>query len=188
MTRIFFDTEFTGLKKDTDLISIGLVSEDGKEFYAEFTDFDESKIDDMQWIKTNVLDNTITYGGVDPTQIIIDEDNFVQGTKEEIAKQLMLWLNQFDTIEMISDVCHYDYVLFIDIFGSAFDLPEKIPACCHDINHDIANYYMVCDSEAFDISREEILLQNGIECFGAKHNSLYDANVIKTIYEIIKGR
>jgi len=36
MTRIFFDTEFTGLHKDTTLISIGLIAEDGRTFYAEF--------------------------------------------------------------------------------------------------------------------------------------------------------
>ena len=36
--KVFFDTEFTGLYKDTNLISIGLVSEDGKEFYAEIDD------------------------------------------------------------------------------------------------------------------------------------------------------
>jgi DNA polymerase III epsilon subunit-like protein len=33
-TKIFFDTEFTGLHQKTTLISIGLVSECGKTFYA----------------------------------------------------------------------------------------------------------------------------------------------------------
>ncbi|MEO8022867.1 hypothetical protein [Polaromonas sp.] len=35
---IFFDTEFTDLKPDSKLISIGLVSEAGREFYAELSD------------------------------------------------------------------------------------------------------------------------------------------------------
>ena len=35
---IFFDTEFTDLNIDPKLISIGLVSEDGREFYAELSD------------------------------------------------------------------------------------------------------------------------------------------------------
>ena len=34
---IFFDTEFTGLRKDTTLISIGMIAENGKTFYAELT-------------------------------------------------------------------------------------------------------------------------------------------------------
>ncbi len=35
---IFFDTEFSDLCADSRLISIGLVSEDGREFYAELSD------------------------------------------------------------------------------------------------------------------------------------------------------
>ena len=34
-TKVFFDTEFTGLQQDTDLISIGFVAEDGEELYIE---------------------------------------------------------------------------------------------------------------------------------------------------------
>ena len=46
---IFFDTEFTGLQKDTDLISIGLITWGGSTFYAEFTDYRKELCDD--WIK-----------------------------------------------------------------------------------------------------------------------------------------
>ena len=49
---LFFDMEFTGLRQNTTPISIGIVSEDGKKFYAEFTDYDESQCND--WIKENV--------------------------------------------------------------------------------------------------------------------------------------
>ena len=54
-TKIFFDTEFTGLHQNTTLISIGLVAETGQTFYAELTDYDKNQIDD--WLKTNVIDN-----------------------------------------------------------------------------------------------------------------------------------
>lgn len=40
---IFFDTEFTGLHQSTTLISIGLISKDGRTFYAECNDYDRSK-------------------------------------------------------------------------------------------------------------------------------------------------
>ena len=53
--KVWFDTEFTGLHKNTTLISIGLVNEYDETFYAEFTDYDESQCDD--WIKENVLNN-----------------------------------------------------------------------------------------------------------------------------------
>ena len=49
LKKIFFDCEFTGLHKNTTLISIGLISDCGKTFYAEFTDYDKGQVDD--WIK-----------------------------------------------------------------------------------------------------------------------------------------
>ncbi|WP_376716592.1 hypothetical protein [Vagococcus carniphilus] len=53
--KVFFDTEFTGLHKDTTLISIGLIAENGNKFYAEFTDYDKTQIDD--WLQENVINN-----------------------------------------------------------------------------------------------------------------------------------
>lgn len=42
-TRYFIDTEFTSFDAETcQLISIGIVSEDGREFYGECSDFDRS--------------------------------------------------------------------------------------------------------------------------------------------------
>lgn len=55
--RLFLDTEFTGLHQHTTLISIGIVSADGRKFYAEFTDYDKNQID--VWLKENVLDNLL---------------------------------------------------------------------------------------------------------------------------------
>jgi hypothetical protein len=55
MRTYFFDTEFTGLRKDTTLISIGIVSDTGDRFYAELTDYDEGMCD--EWIEKNVLDH-----------------------------------------------------------------------------------------------------------------------------------
>ena len=172
-----------GLYKDAKLISIGLVSDDGREFYAEFIDIDVNSQDD--WIKQNVLVNTAYYGNKD-IKGITDSNNYYIGDKTIIQKYLKEWLLQFGDIQLISDVCHYDMVLFIDIFGSAFDLPENVCASCHDINQDIAAYYMIDEKTAFDFSREQILSDNEIYIEGDKHNSLYDAKVIKNLYNIVK--
>ena len=172
-----------GLYKDAKLISIGLISDDGREFYAEFTDIDVNSQDD--WIKQNVLVNTAYYGNKD-IRGITDSNNYYIGDKIIIQKYLKEWLLQFGDIQLISDVCHYDMVLFIDIFGSAFDLPENVCASCHDINQDIAAYYMIDEKTAFDFSREQILSDNEIYIEGDKHNSLYDAKVIKNLYNIVK--
>ena len=84
-------------------------------------------------------------------------------------------------------MCHYDFVFLIDIFGSAWDLPKNVIPCCHDINQDIMDLFWLNEKEAFDFSREDILDNLGLEVKGNKHNSLYDAKVIKAIYEYKNG-
>lgn len=186
--KLFFDTEFTGLHKDTTLVSIGTVAENGQRFYAEFSDYEESQCDD--WIKENVLKHTILAGN-DTLAAKLGEDSsttVVLGSKEDIRHELGEWFKQFDSVQFVSDVSHYDFVLLIDIFGTAFDLPGNVSAACHDINQDIARNYGISEKEAFDKSREDIvseLCRQQIE--GEKHNSLYDAEVIKAIYSEICG-
>lgn len=175
---LYFDCEFTGLHKDTTLISLGIISEDGRELYAEFTDFDMSQCD--SWIKENVLKNLrLGYGiGTSCSENSLN----VSGDRRFITRVLKEWLAQFDEVQFVSDVCHYDFVLLIDLFGTAFDLPENVNAACHDINQDIAEFFNVPESYAFDMSREEICdyFSSGID--GAKHNALYDAKVIRNIF------
>lgn len=197
---LFFDLEFTGLRKDTTLISIGIVAEDGKKFYAELFDYDRDQCDD--WIKENVINNLKfknpkeheqNYYVVSryknnpiPSDLYKGYSVELQGNKKEVAQELSRWISQFDSVQFVSDVCHYDMVLLIDLFGTAFDLPDNVSPVCHDINADIARHYGISERKAFDKSREEIVSELcGKQIEGEKHNSLYDAEVIKAIYEEI---
>ena len=159
------------------------MAENGKRFYAEFSDYDESQCDD--WIKENVINHTILAGN-DTLAKRLGEDNettVVLGDKADIRYELGEWLRQFDKVQFISDVCHYDMVLLIDIFGGAFDLPKTVSAVCRDINQDIAKHYGISDREAFDKGRKDIVAELcGSFIAGDKHNALYDAEVIKAIY------
>ena len=227
--KLFFDTEFTGLRQNTTPISLGIVSEDGKKFYAEFVDYDRNQCSD--WILENVIRNMkfhepmfeqeaqdfvrlnrkskIPYDRPKEHYIITDDKNLlyeriysvfhaktdgygyteVFGDTKWICENLMEWIRQFNTIQFVSDVCHYDFVLLIDLLtngGTALDLPENISAVCHDLNADIARHFHISDREAFDMSREQIMFDvcnGGVFLDGDKHNSLYDAGVIKAIYE-----
>lgn len=181
---LYFDTEFTGLHKETTLISLGIISEDGRTFYAEFTDYDKDQC--TEWIREHVLKNLALEIGTS-----VDYANrsvCICGSKDHILRELKDWLRQFDSVQFVSDVCHYDFVLLIDLFGCAFDLPDNVSASCHDINQDIACHYRISEKEAFDKSREEIVAELcASEISGIKHNALYDAKVIKVIYEEICG-
>lgn len=181
---LYFDTEFAGLHKKTSLVSIGVVADNGKKFYAEFSDYDEIQCDN--WIKENVLKHTILEGNEILAERLGEDGDatVVLGGKADIRYELGEWLKQFEEVQFVSDVCHYDMVLLIDIFGSAFDLPKNVSAVCHDINQDIAKHYGISEREAFDKSREDIVSELcGAFIPGDKHNALYDAEVIKAIYE-----
>lgn len=180
--KVFFDTEFRGLHKNTTLISIGLISEDRRIFYAELTDYDKEQCDD--WIKKNVIANLII------TKLPSDKKyipNYHIGTKDNIAVTLENWFRQFKNVELVSDVCHYDMVLLIDLFRNALNLPTNVCPSCHDINQDIARYYNIDLQTAFDKSREKILWDNYKEhaVGGEKHNALHDAKVIRELYQIL---
>lgn len=183
---IFFDSEFTGLRQNTTLISIGLISDEGERFYAELTDFDESQCD--EWIEKNVLSHLILSGNDELARELGDDNmtTVVLGNKEQVRHELQEWLNNFrDNIQFVSDVCHYDMVLLIDLlYGSAMMMPPWINPCCHDISQDIAMILDISEKDAFDMSREQLLTNRNIDLpKGQKHNSLYDAEVIKAIYD-----
>lgn len=77
--RIFVDTEFTDLLH-CDLLSIGLVTEDGAEFYAERSDADLGLCSDFA--RVAVLPQ-------------LGQDPAVACTEEELARRLNVWLEQF---------------------------------------------------------------------------------------------
>lgn len=116
-------------------------------------------------------------------------NRYVFGDKKWICNHLKKWLSQFNSIQFASDVCHYDFVLLIDLLtngGMALDLQENISAVCYDINSDIARHYGISEREAFDKSREEIVSEICEKpVLGNKHNALHDAEVIKAIYKEI---
>ena len=104
MKKLFFDTEFTGLHKDTTLVSIGIVSDCGRTFYAESTDYDEKQIDN--WIHDNVM-NRLRYLNPRSKEIslphITGSDNVSMcGSIEDIRAQLEKWMLSFnDKIALI---------------------------------------------------------------------------------------
>ena len=175
MRKIFFDTEFTGLHQNTTLVSIGLVSDEGERFYAELTDYDETQCDD--WITKNVLDHLLLSGNTE-LEKELEEDALtttVIGNRDDVRAELLNWLDGFgDDIQFISDVCHYDMVLLCELIADgAVLLPEYINPFCHDLCQDISMILDISEKAAFDISREQLLTDRGIDLpKGQKHNAL----------------
>lgn len=183
--RIFFDTEFTGLHQFTTLISIGLVAEDGKEFYAEFTDYDKTQVDN--WLKENVVDK-LHLALQDYRGLSIGPRPFrIRENKISITEYLDRWLRSFEQpLEMWSDTLAWDWVLFCQLWEGAFGLPK----CVYYIPFDIATLFKAKGLNP-DINRETFALINDTNMAKLdedwirekKHNALWDAKVIKACYE-----
>lgn len=183
--KIFFDTEFTGLHQKTTLISIGCVSEDGRTFYAEFNDYDNTQLNN--WLIENVINNLKYFTDSYITKYEKELKNYeIKGTTNEIKKALERWLSQFDSIEMWSDCLAYDWVLFNNIFGDAFSIPKNV----YYIPFDISTLFKIKGIDP-DINREEFAKERLIKtciCAGPKHNALWDATVIMECYnELIEN-
>lgn len=186
---ICFDTEFTGLHKDTTLISIGLIDEYGESFYAEFNDYDKSQCKGNEFLEKEVIGNLL-YNDKNVYFQSTSLSIMMKDSTEEILRRLKSWLRRYSSIQFVSDVSHYDFVLLIDLLSkNALDLPKNISAVCRDINYDIAAYFNMTDKKAFDYNREEIL-KDYFEIDNMpveqKHNSLYDAKIIQMIFDKIR--
>ena len=190
-TKLFIDLEFTGLHQSTTPISLGIISECGKTFYAEFTDYDRTQLDD--WLEENVIANTwvATNNPITSMGEVISEnrwaDTHVFGSSDYIKKFLEEWLSQFEKIVIWSDCLAYDWVLFNQIWGHAFSIPKNI----YYIAMDICTVFEMQGIDP-DVSREEYC---EIETFreqrtkglhesfqSIKHNALWDAFIIRECY------
>jgi len=176
-TKIFFDTEFSGLHQKTTLISIGLISECGKTFYAELTYYDKSQIDD--WLQENVIAN-LQHDPSDDEFVHIHNGNvFCIGDSSKIKTELIAWFAQFESVEMWSDCLSYDWVLFNQIFGHAFSIPQHV----FYIPFDICTLFWAKGIDP-DVNREEF---SNMKEGSQKHNALWDAKVIRECFVKLQG-
>jgi hypothetical protein len=178
-TKIYFDTEFTGLHNNTTLISIGLINAYGDTFYAEFNDADYTQVD--KWLSDNVIANL----KFNDSETFFNESNpgaiEIKDNTDVIKLALTDWLKRFDEVEMWSDCLSYDWVLFNNIFGTAFDIPENV----YYIPFDLCTVFKLSDIDP-DISREEYAGDFESNIPFEKHNALWDAVVIKACCDKLK--
>jgi hypothetical protein len=112
----FIDTEFLEDGRTIDLISIGIVSEDGKEYYCVNEEFDHSRA--TEWIKQNVLKHITPYD---------------RWRSKEVIKDEVLEFIGVDKPEFWGYYADYDWVVFCQLFGAMINLPRGWPMYCRDI-------------------------------------------------------
>lgn len=170
--KYYLDTEFiTGFKKDISflptignwnknqfyiqLVSIGIVAEDGREYYAISNEFNPNLADD--WVKENVLSKlpnrrvgfhdsprgkqeTLYYKS---NKIIANEIiNFIDARYVDINDKSKGFMYPSEKIpnaissknvSFYAYYADYDWVVFCSLFGKMIDLPNGFPMYCRDL-------------------------------------------------------
>jgi len=159
--KFWIDTEFIEDGKTIDLISIGIVAEDDRTFYAVNKECDFSKA--SEWVKENVLPH-------------IYSDNALQLTKEELRVALLDFVTmpskKYDNkVTFIGYYADYDWVVLCQLFGTMMDLPKEFPMYCQDIKQ-------TCD----DLGNPRLPRQQGLE-----HHALADAIWTKKAWNYLQS-
>lgn len=113
--RIWFDTEFIEDGKTIDLLSIGMVREDGKVLYFEPKECDRSKA--SPWVVENVIAHLEGGDALLSRKFIADMIVEFVGEKPEF------WAYYAD----------YDWVALCQLYGTMMDLPHDWPMYCRDV-------------------------------------------------------
>jgi len=119
--RFYLNTEFIEYPRTIDLISIGLVAEDGREYYAISNEYDQRKASD--WVMDNVFTKL-------PNKVGRYKDQFK--SLEQIRDDILEFVGD-DRPEFWGYYCDYDWVVFCWLFGSMVDLPNNFPMQCNDL-------------------------------------------------------
>lgn len=194
--KYFLDTEFIegfhnplfGKRRHfIDLISIGVVAEDGRSYYAISTGFNARLAD--KWVKENVIAKlpprfpTPPDSGGSPRMW---EESFAWKSQTRIVTELCEFFGVMNEgygaytndrqIEIYAYYADYDWVLFCSLFGRMIDLPEGFPMYCRDLKQMFDEYCVPSDKTAEDYPTQE-----------KEHNALDDARWNYRLYQFIQN-
>jgi hypothetical protein len=111
--KIWFDTEFVEDGNTIDLLSIGMVREDGATYYAEPAETDRSRA--CEWVTANVLPHL----------------NGPVKTRASIAADLIEFAGPAP--EFWAYYSAYDWVALCQLHGRMINLPAGWPMFCRDV-------------------------------------------------------
>jgi hypothetical protein len=113
VARLWFDTEFVDDGRTVELLSIGVVRDDGATYYAEVAEADRSRA--TPWVRAHVL--PLLTGPV--------------FRRAEIAKQVREFAGP--SPEWWASFGAYDWVLLCQLYGPLEDHPPDWPWYCRDV-------------------------------------------------------
>lgn len=173
--KYFYDTEFIEDGRTIDLVSIGIVAEDGREFYAVSQEFDQRALVKNNWLVENVLPSLPYFRTAVLAEVLfLDIDHSeakLVKPRHQIADEVYSFLAETDKdIELWAYYGAYDHVALMQLWGRMIDKPDGIPMWTRDIM--------------------QILGSDPIEALpqaSGHHNALADARHVKAMYDALTG-
>lgn len=144
--RIFYDCEFLEDGSTIDLISIGMVREDGAELYLVNSDADWDRIYADEWLLANVM----------PSLGLAKDDTRKADLAEQVRAFVTEGLGKGETAELWGWYSSYDHVVLCQLYGRMIDLPKGFPMFTRDLRQLTESRYLPKQKEG-------------------KHNALADA-------------
>jgi hypothetical protein len=117
--KYFYDTEFLDDGKTIELISIGIVREDGETYYAVNADMDYLRVIQSEWLVANVMNQLPDVQEWKP--------------KAQIRAEVEEFLLRDGSPELWAWFAAYDHVVLSQLFGRMLDLPRGMPMFTHDL-------------------------------------------------------
>lgn len=181
--RYFYDTEFIEDGRTIDLISIGIVADDGREYYAVNADMPLDRIEHHQWLMDNVWPGLPLRGhktglvstGNGGTKVCLTQPGTLDRTSTAvrphwvIANEVREFLLATGKPELWAWYAAYDHVVLCQLWGSMVRLPTGLPMLTKDIKQE-------CDRLGDPQLPEQP---------DGEHNALADARHNKTRFEYL---
>ena len=180
-TRYWYDCEFLEDGRTIDLISIGIVVEDGREYYAVNDEIRtnnrlERRIRRHDWLMANVVPSLPKPSGDwslnMPKSWLFDYNSPLVKRPEKIADEVAAFLLADGPPELWADYGAYDHVALCWLWGPMIDLPSGLPMFTRDIQQEAARLGVT------DLPQQT----EGL------HNALADARHCRTRWEFLTGQ
>lgn len=167
--RYWFDTEFYEHDRSVELISIGIVAEDGREYYGENHAFDWEMIEALAHHPHDRVSGT-------PNWLLENVKPHLTGPRIElwpvdIRADILEFVGVEEKPEFWAYYADYDWVVFAQTIGRMIDLPRIWPKYCRDIKQ-----------WADELGGPKLPAQTSTE-----HNALADARWNREAWEFLRS-
>lgn len=147
MTKYWYDTEFHEDGTTIDLISIGIVAEDGREYYAVNSDADWERIKHHKWLCENVIPHLpLSWGVNEPGPYTFGSGySFIVNRRDTRVKPRWVIANEVRDFlltgesepELWAWYGAYDHVALCQLWGRMIDLPKGVPMWTNDLRQEV---------------------------------------------------